>query len=54
MALKKEQGIKDNEIYHHDTPLTVEHEREALIEAGFSTVEVMKNWGATYVIKAIK
>ena len=54
MALKKEQGIEDNEIYHYDTPLTVEHEREALIEAGFSTVEVMKNWGATYVIKAIK
>ena len=54
LSLKSEQGISDNEFYHYDTPLTVEHETEALKEAGFSSVEVLKNWGATYTIKAVK
>ena len=53
-ALKAEQGIADDEFYHYDTPLTVKHETEALLEAGFSSVEVLKNWGATYTIKAIR
>lgn len=54
LRLKKEQGIDDNEFYHYDTPLTVEHETEALLEAGFSSVEVLNNWGATFTIKANK
>ena len=54
ILLKAEQGITDNEFYHYDTPLTVKHESEALIEAGFSSVEVLNNWGATYTIKAVK
>ena len=54
IALKKEQGITDDEFYHYDTPLTVKHETEALLEAGFSSVEVLKNWGATFTLKAIK
>ena len=53
-ALKAEQGIADDAFYHYDTPLTVKHETEALLEAGFSSVEVLKNWGATYTIKAVK
>ena len=53
-ALKAEQGIADNEFYHYDTPLTVQHEIEALAEAGFASVEVLNNWGATYTIKAVK
>ena len=52
--MKAEQGIADNEFYHYDTPLTVQHETEALIEAGFSSVEVLNNWGATCTIKAVK
>ena len=52
--LKAEQGIDDDEFYHYDTPLTVEHEKEALLEAGFSKVELLNQWGATYTIKAIK
>ena len=52
--LKRGQGITDNEFYHYDTPLTVEHEIDALTEAGFSSVEVLKSWGATYTIKAVK
>ena len=53
-SLKAEQGIADNEFYHYDTPLTVEHEKEALLEAGFSSAEVLNRWGATYTINAVK
>ena len=53
-ALKAEQGICDAEFYHYDTPLTVEHETEALLEAGFSSAKVLNHWGATYTIKAVK
>ena len=52
--LKREQGITDNEFYHYDTPLTVEHEVDALTAAGFTSVEVLRSWGATYTIKAVK
>ena len=54
IALKAEQGISDDAFYHYDTPLTVQHEIEALHEAGFSSAEVLRNWGATYTIKASK
>ena len=54
IALKEEQGICDNELYHYDTPLTVKHETEALLRAGFSTVKVLKNWGVTHILKAEK
>lgn len=54
VRLKKEQKIDDNEFYHYDTPLTVEHEKEALLEAGFSTVEILNNWGNTFTVKARK
>ncbi len=54
LRLKKEQGIDDHEFYHYDTPLTVSHETQALFAAGFSSVEVLGNWGATFTLKAIK
>lgn len=54
IRLKREQHILDNEFYHYDTPLTVEHEKEALFAAGFSFVEVLNNWGATYTLKALR
>mgnify|MGYP000589410338 CR=1 FL=1 len=50
--LKKEQGINDNEFYHYDTPLTVENEIMVLKNAGFKSVEILKNWGATYTLLA--
>ena len=50
--LKLQQGIKDNEFYHYDTPLTVSHETQILLEAGFSTVEILNSWGATYTLRA--
>lgn len=52
--LKADEGITDGDLYHYDTPLTVQHEAEALTEAGFTSVEVLKSWGATYTVKAVK
>ena len=52
LRLKKEQDIHNDEFYHYDTPLTVDHEKEALLFAGFSSVTVLKNWGATYTLRA--
>ena len=52
--LKSEQGIHDSGFYHYDTPLTVGHEMKVLRSTGFSRGEILKNWGATYTLKAIK
>ena len=52
LRLKKEQDIHDDGFYHYDTPLTVDHEQEALLSAGFSSVTVLKNWGATFTLRA--
>ena len=54
LRLKAEQGIADNEFYHYDTPLTVEHETQALTEAGFCSVKILNHWGHTYTLKAAK
>ena len=51
--LKKRQGLSDNEFYHYDTPLTVEHETEILRRAGFRDVRIMQKWGeSTYTVLA--
>lgn len=52
LRVKAEQGIQNGEFYHFDTPLTVQHECESLRKAGFASVETLKNWGATYTLKA--
>ncbi|MCR5499564.1 MAG: methyltransferase domain-containing protein [Acetatifactor sp.] len=54
LRLRKEQGLREDEFYHYDTPLTVEHETEALLAAGFKDVQVLKNWGHTYTLKAAR
>lgn len=54
LRIKKEQGIDDDAFYHYDTPLTVDHEVQCLKEAGFSTVEILNQWNATYAIKAVR
>ena len=54
IRLKAMEGIADGEFYHYDTPLTVEHEMEALKAAGFSRVEILRTWGATGCIRAEK
>ena len=50
--LKQEQGLPDDVFFHYDTPLTVEHETEALLAAGFSSVERLAGWGATHTLRA--
>ena len=52
--MKAEQGLGEDEFYHYDTPLTVQHETEALLAGGFDRVEVLGNWGNTYTLKAQK
>ncbi len=52
--LKREQGISDEGFYHYDTPLTVAHEIRVLEDAGFSDCKILKNWDATYTLKAAK
>ena len=54
LAQKAAEGITDDAFYHFDTPLTVTHETEALLEAGFSSVEVLHGWGPTFTLNAIK
>ena len=50
--LRHEEGMGYDIICHYDTPLTLEHELEALRNANFSSVEVLKSWGSTSTIKA--
>lgn len=52
--LKSEQGIVDNRFYHYDTPLTIGHEINLLNSAGFSHCDILKEWGATYTVKATR
>ena len=52
LRLKREQGLPEGEFYHFDTPLTPEHETEALLEAGFADVGVLGAWGPTRTLKA--
>lgn len=54
LRLKSAQGLADPDFYHYDTPLTLAHETEALTAAGFSRVEILGRWGATYTLKATK
>ena len=50
--LKQEQGLPEDVFFHYDTPLTVEHETQALERAGFSEVRAMKNWDHTFTLIA--
>ena len=54
LRLKREQNLPDGAFYHYDTPLTVAHETEALLAAGFGSVAVLNSWGHTYTLKASK
>lgn len=52
--LKAEQGMPDGRFYHYDTPLTAAHEMEVLKAAGFSRCEILRSWGATYTLRAVR
>lgn len=50
--LKEKEHAVEGVYYHFDTPLTVEHEVDALRRAGFSRVEVLARWSSTVTIRA--
>jgi len=52
--LKEEQGLAEDGFFHYDTPLTAEHEIRILRQAGFSEVRIMKNWGTTFTLLAVR
>lgn len=54
LRLKDRQGIADAALYHYDPPLTIPHETEALMAAGFSRVEQLGCRAATHTLKATK
>ena len=54
LRLKAAEGIAEVEFYHFDTPLTVEHEMEALAAAGFTKIEILGRWAATCTLRAVK
>ena len=53
LRIRKEENLPDGVFYHYDTPLTVEHEKEALLTAGFESVEELDNWEATHTLRAV-
>ncbi len=54
LRLRKEQHLPDDVFYHYDTPLTVKHEKEILLSAGFASVEELNHWEATHTLKAVR
>ena len=52
--LRIEQGIKDGDFYHYDTPCTIENQIMMIKEAGF--MEVKEEWREknTVIIRALK
>ena len=52
--LKKEQGLTDGREYHYDTPCTVANQKKLLLSAGFSSVEVVRQWKNLAIIIARK
>ena len=54
LRIRQEQNLPDDVFYHYDTPLTGEHEKEALLAAGFTQVEELCSWKATHTLRAIK
>ena len=50
--LMKEQNIQPGKMYHYDTPLTLRHEQQALLQAAFTTVDIVQSWGATTLLIA--
>lgn len=52
--LRKRGDQPTDVFYHYDTPLTVAHETQALLAAGFSRVEALARWENTYTLRATK
>lgn len=53
-SMRKKENIPEEVFVHFDTPLTWEHERQALTGAGFSEVELIDSIDGVTFIKAAK
>ncbi len=51
---RRNEGFPEDALVHFDTPLTREHELALIRTAGFSAVEILGNWGATALIRAVR
>ena len=49
---RREQGVNDDEFYHFDIPFTVETETRLMKAAGFSNIELVRQWEKTAIIIA--
>jgi len=49
---RREQGASAGEFYHFDTPFTAETEVKLMKTAGFSTVDVVRQWESASIIIA--
>ncbi|MCR5735143.1 MAG: methyltransferase domain-containing protein, partial [Lachnospiraceae bacterium] len=54
LRIRKEEDLPDEIFYHYDTPLTIEHEKEALLAAGFTQIEALNHWETTHTLKAVR
>jgi len=52
--LRAEQGIRMDELYHYDTPLTISNQKQLLEQAGFYPVDEVWRVGATSILVARK
>ncbi len=52
--MKAEYGLPEDELFHYDTPLTVDHEIKLLRRAGFSDVRIMKKRASTCTLLAVR
>lgn len=52
--LRKEQGIKDGEFYHYDTPCTVSNEISMFKKVGFKVSKMVWRFSNTTIIENIK
>lgn len=50
--IRKEQGIKENEFYHYDTPCTINNQSTMLKKAGFQTATKVFRTGNTSIFVA--
>lgn len=52
--IRKENGIKDGEFYHYDTPCTISNQIDMFLKAGFNSAEINWRVGNTTIIVAQK
>lgn len=51
---RKRDRVPEDAFVHIDIPLTLEHQRELMLRAGFRNVEVLYQKGSTMILRAVK